>query len=867
MTDPFLLLREVLAGRPPHPLQVEQPYHASYRRLFQALSNIHRPSRYAPGTADLAVLTRHVLRHEQEMHGGTSPILAVPGEPPWPSLGTWERYGVEVLCDTKDGLAVRSMRWAPPWLNDSQWDAVDKATCAEAERRDYGEAIPGDPFLDRFPAFSSYRCAGQREAIRGVLCAPEGSSLAVNLPTGSGKSLAAYLPSLLDPTGLTVVVVPTTALAIDQERAIFHYIGHPTAYHSGTDAAATERNRAIRERIRAGSQRIVFTSPESLIRSLSGLLYLLAPQGLFRLLVIDEAHIVDQWGDDFRAEFQEIAGLRRDLLRRSPKPKLRTLLLTGTMTEPCLDTLETLFGRPGPFSVLSAVQLRPEPSYWVQGCDDENVRNARVLEAVGHLPRPLILYVSRVQDAYDWLDRLTAQGFRRMAVVTGKTLGSDREEAIRAWQADELDIVVATSAFGLGMDKATVRAVIHACLPEHIDRFYQEVGRGGRDGKACVSLLLHTPADLDTARRLNRKTLISTTEDNDNKGYERWKAMYGGRQPLGDGRVRVPLSAVPEYGYGEFENNTGNIAWNLRTLTLLARAGVIELDAQPPPRRDEHIEGSVAQQEERLQQEYERHRLEKVVRIIDDAHLDLNNTWRGGIEDARSRSVAAAQRGLDLLTDAIQGRRCLADIFAEAYALAPRSGHLPRAGAFVVPSCGGCPACRRNRREPYAGGMPRPASPWPAGLFSVPAEVERLLGYSREAVLFDERLDATGGIEKIRRERLLRFLIAQGFRTIVAPEHRLAAIRPLFVGPDVPPIFFAQEWEPFSLPPTPVIVIDPPDSACLSLFSARVQGVEPPRLIWIAAERRDPQKPHCLLRHTLGGQLFRLEEFCTGVGL
>jgi hypothetical protein len=174
---------------------------------------------------------------------------------------------------------------------------------------------------------------------------------------------------------------------------------------------------------------------------------------------------------------------------------------------------------------------------------------------------------------------------------------------MRAWQADEIDLVVATSAFGLGVDKADVRAVIHACLPEHVDRYYQEVGRGGRDGRACVSLLLPAPDDFETARRLNRKTLISTEEDNENKGFERWKAMYARREELGDGRDRVPLTAVPEYGFGQFENNAANVAWNLRTLALLARAGVIELDAQPPPGREAFMDDSGAIDEERLRAE------------------------------------------------------------------------------------------------------------------------------------------------------------------------------------------------------------------------------------------------------------------------
>src|SRR5205807_9752174 len=186
--------------------------------------------------------------------------------------------------------------------------------------------------------------------------------------------------------------------------------------------------------------------------------------------------------------------------------------------------------------------------------------------------------------------------------------------------------------------------------------------------------------DVETARRLNRRTLISTEEDNENKGYERWKAMYARREDLGDGRLRVPLTAVPEYGFGQFENSAANVAWNLRTLALLARAEVIDLDAQAPPRREEFLDESGAVDEERLREELARHGLQKVVRVLNEDHLDLRGLWRTGIEDARGRSVRAAERGLSLLFEILEGRRCFAEIFAEAYGVAPRGGSTPPAG-------------------------------------------------------------------------------------------------------------------------------------------------------------------------------------------
>lgn len=109
--------------------------------------------------------------------------------------------------------------------------------------------------------------------------------------------------------------------------------------------------------------------------------------------------MIEQWGDDFRPAFQEIPGLRRDLLRLTP---FTTLLLTATLTASCVDTLGSLFRDPGEFQVISAVQLRPEPAYWFAYCQTEEIRTQRLIEAVFHLPRPLIIYTTKVADVKAW---------------------------------------------------------------------------------------------------------------------------------------------------------------------------------------------------------------------------------------------------------------------------------------------------------------------------------------------------------------------------------------------------------------------------------------------------------------------------------
>lgn len=584
MTDSFQRLRESLTFRTPVDENGFDPPQARLLRALRTAGRNRAPLPSADGTVgsgDLAVLVRHVLRREQAMTGGTPANLLVPRVTPWPDRDAWQAFGVDVLTEQPAGLLVRARPWLPDWLHlGERRESPEEPLLAEVERREYGRHAPGDPFLDGTP-WPDYRSAAQRQAVRAVLTAPPGSTLVVGLPTGAGKSLCLHLPSVLSDRRLTVVVVPTTALALDQERSVRGVIGHDTAYHGGTGTRVQERNAAIRQRIRRGEQRLLFTSPESLLRSLAGPLYGCARLGLINTLAIDEAHIIDQWGDEFRPEFQEIAGLRRDLLRVNSGEAFRTLLVTATLTEGCLDTLETLFGQPGPFAVLAAAQLRPEPSYWSAWCPDEAQRRERVFEAVRHLPRPLLLYVTRVADADRWAADLRAVGFLRTAVVTGRTGAEDRSDVLQRWQNQEIDIVVANSAFGLGMDKADVRAVVHACVPETLDRYYQEVGRGGRDGKACISLVLWTDEDVRVARDLNSKAVITVE-----KGYARWRAMFfaADREVLADGRLRVPVDIVPEYRAGETDSDSDyNRAWNVRTLTLLDRCGLVELDAQPPP--------------------------------------------------------------------------------------------------------------------------------------------------------------------------------------------------------------------------------------------------------------------------------------------
>ena len=462
----------------------EEPFHDRSceqlrRAIFSVLSD---PASAGPG--DLAGLVRHVLRRGSLMT--SSPYwLLVPITEPWPSQSQWKDSFVNVLGKDQTSFRVTAENaWSANWLERSETHPPLTASFQEVLRRRGWPASPHLPldtaleFGLQLP-FEGYQGPGQRLAIRSAFFLKPGGTLVVNLPTGTGKSLVAWAPALLAAGNeLTVMITPTIALAIDQERQLReNYLAvslpQELAWHGGLSEPG---RKAVLQRLRSGSQRILITSPESFVGSLSPALYETAAKGRLKYFVVDEAHLVAQWGNDFRPQFQAMSGMRRDLLKRSPpKSQFRTLLLSATLTQESFDVLETLFSE-GDFGSVNAVALRPEPEYWHSSSETKAERKQKVIELVRVVPRPFLLYVTTQRDAEDWHQTLRTLGMKRLGCVHGNTSNIDRERIIDEWRQREIDCVVATSAFGLGMDKSDVRAVIHACIPESIDRFYQEVG-------------------------------------------------------------------------------------------------------------------------------------------------------------------------------------------------------------------------------------------------------------------------------------------------------------------------------------------------------------------------------------------------------
>lgn len=659
------------------------------------LSLIHDPDSVGPG--DLAGLVRHVLRRGTLL-SGSDYLLMVPISEPWPNEELWKDSHVQVIGKDQNRYRLRATQsWSADWLTESDKYQPFKASYREEFRR---KGWPSSPHLPLDTAlehglklpFNGYQGPGQRLAIRSAFFLKPGGTLVVNLPTGTGKSLVAWAPALLcDPNELTVMITPTIALAIDQEKQLREqYTNIPgglpneMAWHSGL---SEDTRKMITQRLRSNTQRILITSPESFVSSLSRTLYQTAERGLLRYFVVDEAHLVAQWGNDFRPEFQAMSGMRRELIKRCPQNSpFRTLLLSATLTQESYDVLETLFSE-GKFDSVNAVALRPEPEYWQSSSHYKEQRDRKVVELIRVLPRPFLLYVTTKIDAEAWYRKIIELGIKRSGCVHGGTPNSERERVIDRWRSGDIDCVVATSAFGLGMDKSDVRAVVHACIPESIDRYYQEVGRAGRDGHASISILLPCDAaDKATAKSISQERIISLQ-----KGRDRWEDLIKAGQFLNDRQVwQVNLKTRPTHIE---QDSDANVAWNLRTLVLLNRAGIICLESQQPPNVERKETETDRDFESRCQTIMDEYFATAYVKILNDGHLD-EQIWETVVQPERSRMYSASKESFDRMNQLLAGNVEIGKLLKETYTVKTANG-----GPSPEHSCSGCPTCRADNVE------------------------------------------------------------------------------------------------------------------------------------------------------------------------
>ncbi|HYX44245.1 MAG TPA: RecQ family ATP-dependent DNA helicase [Acidimicrobiales bacterium] len=323
---------------------------------------------------------------------------------------------------------------------------------------------------------------GQEDAIRSVASGRD--TLAV-LPTGWGKSAIYQLAALLIP-GPTVVVSPLIALQRDQVQALL--ANDVTAAEANSQVPKGRRDQAF-SRLATGELEFLFVAPEQLANEEVREQAAAAEPSLF---VVDEAHCISAWGHDFRPDYLRLAELAESLGR----PPI--LALTATAAPPVRAEIVERLGLRDPNVVVRGFD-RPNIHLAVERYATAEDKRAALVQAVVEAPPPGIVYVATRRSAEEVAAELAAAGVRADPYHAGLPAGR-RRDTESAFTDGRLPVVVATTAFGMGIDTADVRFVYHHDVADSLDSYYQEIGRAGRDGEPAAAVLFYRPEDLGLRR-------------------------------------------------------------------------------------------------------------------------------------------------------------------------------------------------------------------------------------------------------------------------------------------------------------------------------------------------------------------------------
>lgn len=628
-----------------------------------------------------------LLREYTRLHGGEALLAHGELRPGEPDASWHERFGL-VVRPSPTGHQVKLDDYSMP-LPPAIADELKMVLPLSPEVRRPSTPSVADAVLRRLVGYREYQSPTQKAAVRACLTMPPGSSLVVGMPTGGGKSLVFQVATLLWREGVrekerpvVLVIVPTIALALDHERSLRAIPGLQASRAITGSMSAGERDEILFAFAR-GEVPVLLLSPELALRTArpwleraagrdAHLVAADAPSARLAAIFVDEAHIIESWGRGFRPDFQLIPMLVSEL--RKLHPPLRTVLLSATVSEEALELLRDQYAHEGAWLEVSAKVPRYEFDIVAVRLTESERRDA-LPPLIDRAPRPAIIYTTEIEDAEVIFRTLKRRGYERLSLFTGDTPDDQRRRIVSAWSRGEIDLVVATSAFGMGVDKADVRSIIHAGLPEDPSRYYQELGRGARDGHQAVGVLLWTDQDVQTARALTARQWLSL-----DLSTLRWRAMLEDAEfakaiRRGAGGVLecdLPLNARRQ-GLGE-HTGARNRNWNQTLLNLLQRSGgiLVKETREDPPSSPIWV-----------------------VEIHDPRFLNRESTGVESLRQALSLREKERARATERLETFLTALRA-----PEDHCILTQTFELVEASAPFVRPCGRCPGCRAHGDEP-----------------------------------------------------------------------------------------------------------------------------------------------------------------------